>query len=77
MLPNDINMLVSYINTKLRDDDMSLVHLLEINDVSIDDMMLRLEENNFTFDETINQIKAKQTILLDLSILFKQYFILL
>lgn len=59
MLPNDINMLVSYINTKLRDDDMSLVHLLEINDVSIDDMMLRLEENNFTFDETINQIKAK------------------
>ena len=26
MLPNDINMLVSFLNTKLRDDDMSLEH---------------------------------------------------
>lgn len=59
MLPNDINMLVSYLNTKLRDDDMSLEHLLEINDANVDDVMLRLENNGFCFDETINQIKAK------------------
>ena len=32
MLPNDINMLVSFLNTKLRDDDMSLAQILEIND---------------------------------------------
>ena len=35
MLPNDINMLVSFLNTKLRDDDMSLEHLLEINDINL------------------------------------------
>ena len=28
MLPNDINMLVSFLNTKLRDDDMSLAQIL-------------------------------------------------
>ena len=28
MLPNDINMLVSFLNTKLRDDDMSLAQKL-------------------------------------------------
>ena len=44
MLPNDINMLVSFLNTKLRDDDMSLAQILEINDY---------------FDEKINQIKIK------------------
>ena len=35
MLPNDINMLVSFLNTKLRDDDMSLAQILEINDVYV------------------------------------------
>ena len=34
MLPNDINMLVSFLNTKLRDDDMSLAQILEINDAN-------------------------------------------
>lgn len=59
MLPNDINMLVSFLNTKLRDDDMSLEHLLEINDANIDEVMSRLETNGYLFDETSNQIKAK------------------
>ena len=43
MLPNDINMLVSFLNTKLRDDDMSLEHLLEINDADVDVVMERLQ----------------------------------
>lgn len=59
MLPNDINMLVSYLNTKLRDDDMSLSHLLEINDVNEDQVMNNLEVNGYYFDETTNQIKSK------------------
>ena len=45
MLPNDINMLVSFLNTKLRDDDMSLAQILEVN--------------GYYFDEKINQIKIK------------------
>ena len=45
MLPNDINMLVSFLNTKLRDDDMSLEHLLEVNDADRDEVMMRLEAN--------------------------------
>ena len=59
MLPNDINMLVSFLNTKLRDDDMSLVHLLEINDENVEEIMNRLQEHGFIFDETNNQIKTK------------------
>ena len=61
MLPNDINMLVSFLNTKLRDDDMSLEHLLEVNDADRDEVMMRLEANSFYFDEASNQIKAKQS----------------
>lgn len=59
MLPDDINMLVSFLNTKLRDDDMSLEHLLEINDENVDKVMRRLQEHGFIFDEINNQIKAK------------------
>lgn len=59
MLPNDINVLVSFLNTKLRDNDMSLDHLLEINDANINDVMSRIEANGFLFDEATNQIKAK------------------
>lgn len=60
MLPNDINMLVSFLNTKLRDDDMSLEHLLEINDADVDVVMKRLQRHGFIFDKASNQIKVKQ-----------------
>ena len=59
MLPNDINMLVSFLNTKLRDDDMSLEHLLEINDINLNEFMTRLDRTGYFFDENNNQIKAK------------------
>ena len=59
MLPNDINMLVSFLNTKLRDDDMSLEHLLEINYINLNEFMTRLDRNGYFFDENNNQIKAK------------------
>ena len=51
MLPNDINMLVSFLNTKLRDDDMSLEHLLEINDINLNEFVTRLDRNGYFFDE--------------------------
>ena len=59
MLPGDINMLVSFLNTKLRDDDMSLEHLLEINDANVDEIMQRLQRHGFIFDKANNQIRAK------------------
>ena len=59
MLPNDINMLVSFLNTKLRDDDMSLEHLLEINDINLNEFMTRLDRNGYFFDENNNKKKKK------------------
>lgn len=47
MLPNDINMLVSFLNTKLRDDDMSLAQILEINDVNEIEIMELLDVNGY------------------------------
>ena len=59
MLPNDINMLVSFLNTKLRDYDMSLAQILEINDANEIEIMELLDVNGYYFDEKINQIKIK------------------
>lgn len=59
MLPKDINMLVSYLNTKLRDDDMSLEQILEVNDANFDEIILSLDKNGYIFDEKNNQIKIK------------------
>lgn len=59
MLPNDIHMLVSMINMKLRDDDMSLSHVLDINDLNEAEFLKRLADNNYDYDEKTNQIKAK------------------
>ncbi|RHM61458.1 MULTISPECIES: DUF4250 domain-containing protein [Coprobacillaceae] len=59
MLPNDIHMLVSILNMKLRDDDMSLENLLDINDLNEHDFFERLEKNDYYYDEQINQIKQK------------------
>ena len=59
VLPNDINMLVSFLNTKLRDDDMSLAQILEINDANEIEIMELLDVNGYYFDEKINQIKIK------------------
>lgn len=59
MLPNDIHMLVSMINMKLRDDDMSLSHVLDVYDLNEEDFLKRLEDNNYFYDEINNQIKAK------------------
>ncbi|MFV0394967.1 MAG: DUF4250 domain-containing protein [Coprobacillaceae bacterium] len=59
MLPNDIHMLVSFLNTKLRDDDMSLEHIIEINDGIHDEIMNRINQNGYFYDTSIRQIKHK------------------
>ena len=41
------------------EDDMSLEHLLEINDINLNEFMTRLDRNGYFFDENNNQIKAK------------------
>lgn len=55
MLPNDINMLVSFLNTKLRDDDMSLAQILEINDANEIEIMELLDVNGYYFDEKLTK----------------------
>ena len=58
MLPNDINMLVSMLNMKLRDDDMALETVIEVNDGNVKEIMDKLESNGYYYDESNNQIKA-------------------
>lgn len=55
----DINMLVSMINMKLRDDDMELDHVLSIYDLDRNDFLKRLEDNGYFYDNQQNQIKIK------------------
>lgn len=57
MIPKDIDMLVSFLNTKLRDDDMSLTHILEVNECNEAEIMSRLHQNNYFYDEEIRQIR--------------------
>ena len=55
MLPNDPAMLLSYINTKLRDEYATLDELCD--DMNIDETRLRgkLETINYFYDDMSNQ----------------------
>lgn len=57
MIPNDVHMLVSFLNTKLRDDDMSLQQILEVHDCKEDEIMMKLKQNDYMYDEEIRQIR--------------------
>lgn len=57
MLPNDVAMLVSILNTKLRDDDMSLEMVIEVLDGNYEDVMNKLSSNNYEYDKHQRQIK--------------------
>ena len=59
MLPKDPAMLLSFINMKLRDDDMQLSHVLSVYDLDETEFMKRLDENEYFYDESTNQIKTK------------------
>lgn len=59
MLPKDIHMLVSFLNTKLRDDDMALEHIIEVNDGNREQVMSDIEKSGYFYDEEQRQIKQK------------------
>lgn len=58
-LPRDINILVSMLNMKLRDDDMSLETIIEINGEDYQTIINYLDEANFEYHLDTNQIKMK------------------
>ena len=59
MLPKDIHMLVSYLNTKLRDDDMSLEHIIETQNGNVQEVLAHIDQSGYTYDESLRQIKHR------------------
>lgn len=57
MIPKDPIMLLSFVNTKLRDDYDSLGEFCDFFGVSEDDIIARLEAVNYKYDESLNQFK--------------------
>lgn len=57
MLPSDPNILLSVVNTKLRDEYPSLEELCASLDVDIDLLTQKLEAAGFSYDSGINQFK--------------------
>lgn len=55
MLPQDPNILLSYINTKLRDEYPSLDALCEDLDTDRDELVRRLEGVNYVYSPEHNQ----------------------
>jgi hypothetical protein len=55
MLPNDPIILLSYINTKLRDECKSLDDFCEKYEVDKAEIIKKLKEVNYTYNSTRNQ----------------------
>lgn len=56
-LPKDPMILLSYINTKLRDEYSNLEELCKELDISIESLKEELKSIGFQYNETINQFK--------------------
>ena len=56
-LPSNPFMLLSYINTKLRDEYNSLDELVASLDLSKEDIINKLKEINYFYNESLNQFK--------------------
>jgi len=54
-LPKDPVILLSYINTQLRDNYASLAEFCDVNDCSADDIILTLERIDYHYDSATNQ----------------------
>ncbi len=54
-IPNDPMMLLSYINTKLRDDYSNLVLLCDDLELNIDDITTKLSTIDYTYNEELNR----------------------
>ncbi len=55
ILPNDGAMLLSYINTQLRDFYPSLDELCKAMDVSKEDILEKLKNIDYEYDESLNK----------------------
>ena len=55
MLPSDPNILLSYINTKLRDEFPSLDELCDSLDADKDEIITTLKAAGYRYDPVINQ----------------------
>lgn len=55
MLPSDPNILLSYINTKLRDEFPSLDELCDSLDADKDEIINTLKAAGYRYDPVINQ----------------------
>lgn len=55
MIPNDPIILLSYINTQLRDNFKTLDDLCKSLDINPVDLVEKLEKINYNYDSTINQ----------------------
>ena len=56
-LPKDPVILLSYVNTQLRDNYSSLTDFCLSNRVDINDLVSKLRAINYTYDERTNQFK--------------------
>lgn len=54
-LPKDPNMLLSYVNTELRDNYDDLVEFCASNNIDINDVVGRLRSINYSYDTNTNQ----------------------
>lgn len=56
-LPKDPAILLSYVNTQLRDNYSYLTDFCASNNVDINDLVGRLRAINYSYDENINQFR--------------------
>ena len=56
-IPQDPNMLCSYVNLKLRDEFDSFEDFCASHDVAGEEIMRKLEAAGYTYNETINQFR--------------------
>jgi len=59
MLPQDPNMLLSYVNLKLRDQYSSLEDLLDDLDIDREDFAGQLNNAGIYYDSNTNQLKVR------------------
>ena len=55
MLPKDPNILLSYVNTKLRDSYPTLNELVIAEDIDQEEILKKLASAGFTYDEESNR----------------------
>ena len=54
-LPNDSMMLLSFVNTRLRDDDIDLESFCRQFDVSKEDIVKKLDSIGYTYNNELNK----------------------